>query len=98
MYDELTYADSVKEQKKHCTRCFIKKPLTEFHNHSQTTDGKQSHCKVCSNKAAVKARRKMTKKKGKAWWNAIIKAWRDKNRKKYNHYQNELRQAKKNKS
>lgn len=38
---------------KTCTRCNESKPLSEFYNRKNVKDGKESHCKVCSNKRNI---------------------------------------------
>ncbi|OJW77978.1 HNH endonuclease signature motif containing protein [Thiobacillus sp. 65-1402] len=56
---------------KHCTKCGVEKPLSEFSMHRSSRDGKQSRCKACANAyAAYAADPERKKAKSAAWYRA----------------------------
>jgi hypothetical protein len=58
---------------KHCTKCGVEKPLSEFSMCRSSRDGKQWHCKACcsaANAAAYAADPERKKAKTAAWFKA----------------------------
>ena len=45
---------------KTCTMCGEEKPLSEFYKHPNTRDGRNSRCKICSQRASNESRRMKT--------------------------------------
>ena len=59
---------------KHCRRCLVLKPLTDFHALKARSDGRKSYCKEC-----VKAESAARYANGSERIKAANAAWRDKN-------------------
>lgn len=44
--------------KKICTKCFVEKPITEFHINSKGKYGKSDRCKPCANRLTIEYNKK----------------------------------------
>jgi len=47
----------IKRDEKVCTKCQIKKPMSEFHDWGPSSDGKRQSCKQCVRDYVVKKRK-----------------------------------------
>ena len=84
------------EQSKTCSKCAQTKPLSEFGNHKNHSDGKNASCLVCDRKRRAEYRAKYPEKVAKGQHEnylknrekriAYVTQWIDSNRQKHNEY------------
>jgi len=63
---------------KTCTKCFIKKPLTEFYKNKKHSDGLRSDCKICTKKHCLDFYNKI-KDSNRAYFRDRARKWRKNN-------------------